>query len=162
MKPTSLPLTPECRLIDEIDFRGNIVCHAWYPHIKTDAGKTDSLGCLILSEIVYWYRGPDVVENGKVIGRKRKFDADLLQKSYDDFVEQFGFTKTQVKDAIDRLVKAGLIEREWRTIKVRGRSLPSVLFVRVVPDRIREISFFPTDQLAAGENPAQGASPQRK
>lgn len=161
MKTNPLPLTPDGRLIDEIDFRGNIVCHAWFSHIKTDAGKADTIGCVILSEIIYWYRGADVVENGKMIGRKRKFDADLLQKSYGDFVEQFGFTKKQVKDAFDRLQKAGLIERVWRTIKVRGMNLPNVLFIRVVPDKIRAISFFPTDQLFSGENAAQGGSPQK-
>lgn len=161
MKATPLPLTPDCRLIDEIEFRGNIVCHAWYPHIKTGAGKTDAIGCLILSEIIYWYRGADVIENGKVIGRKRKFDADLLQKSYGDFVEQFGFTKKQVKDAFDRLEKAGLIQRVWRTIKVRGMSLSNALFIRVVPEKIQAISFFLTDQHVTGEKTMLAVSPQK-
>ena len=161
MKTILLPLTPDGRLIDEINFRGNIVCHAWFPHIKTNAGKTDTIGCLILSEIIYWYRGADVIENGKVIGRKRKFDADLLQKNYGDFVEQFGFTKKQVKDAFDRLEKAGLIERVWRMFKVRGMTLANVLFIRVFPEKIRAVSFFPEAQPVVEENAAPGVCPQK-
>lgn len=125
-----------------LNLQGNIIPHTWYSHIKTDSGMVDMTAIIILSEIVYWYR-PRVIrheETGAVLGYKKRFKADLLQRSYDSFAKQFGFTKRQVSDAIKRLEKKGLIRREFRTIDMGGIVASNVLFIDVDADKVTEIT----------------------
>jgi len=156
-----LPLTADGESIDQIEFRGNIIPHPWCDHLKTNAGKTDGTGCILLSEIVYWYRGSDVTEDGKVVGRKRKFHGDLLQLSYDAFGDRFGFTKNQVRAAMARLEANGVIKRVFRTIVVRGTPVSNVLFIQILPDKIREISFFRDETPPSREKSREGGSQKK-
>lgn len=130
------------RIIGEMNFEGNIIPHEWYKHIRFKNGKIDLNAIIILSEIVYWHR-PTLVKDevsGEVIGYKKKFKADLLQRSYDSFAEQFGFTKRQASDAIKRLEDAGLLEREFRNIFVNGMAISNVLYIRLNATEVVDIT----------------------
>lgn len=135
-------------LIGAVNLQGNIIPHTWYSHIRTESGMVDITGVIILSEIVYWYR-PRIIrdeETGAIIGYQKRFKSDLLQRSYDSFAKQFGFTKRQVSDAIKRLENNGLVKRVFRNITVNGISMSNVLFIDVNPIRIAEITnSLPTD-----------------
>ena len=140
------PMTPETKAIDEMAWRGNVTPSEWYhwlkyPPDKKGRRKTDAVACMILSEIVYWYRGSEVLKDGGVLPgvRSRKFDGDVLQKSYNDLAEKFGLGKRHIQKAILRLEAAGLIQRELRNITVKGKPISNVLYLRIFPDRIREI-----------------------
>ena len=134
------------KVVDEIgkmNFEGNIIPHSWYKSILKESNKPDTIGIIILSDIVYWYR-PTVVRDeatGSILKVKKKFKADKLQRSYDQLSEQFGFSKRQVRDAIYRLKKLGLIEIELRNLKVNGRDLNNVLYLEPVPERISNITY---------------------
>ena len=125
-----------------INLEGNIIPHAWYQHFKMPNGKPDLNSMIILSEIVYWYRPTTLRDEntGKVTGIKKRFKADLLQRSYDSFAEQFGLTKRQVKEAIDRLCAHGVIWREFRTLKV-DIVLNNVLYIGINPKLLCDVSF---------------------
>ena len=125
-----------------INLEGNIIPHAWYQHFKMPNGKPDLNSMIILSEIVYWYRPTTLRDEntGKVTGIKKRFKADLLQRSYDGFAEQFGLTKRQVKEAIDRLCVHGVIWREFRTLKA-DIVLNNVLYIGINPKLLCDVSF---------------------
>jgi hypothetical protein len=151
-----LPRTAEVIIIDEqVKFDGNIVPHAWLHNITDPKGRADVIACMVLAEIVYWYRGADVVENGKVIGRKRKFDGDYLQKSYGDLAAKLNLTKGQVTDAIVRLEKRNLIKREFRTLILRGIKTSNVLFVRLFAWQVCHISNMPTEKVTDPDNESE-------
>lgn len=142
--PQKSNLTSEVSQIGEMHFEGNVIPHAWFQHIKFENGNVDLISITLLSEIVYWYR-PTYVrdeQTGKIISIKKKFKADALQKSKQALADQFGLTERQVKDSLSRLEKLGIITREYRIITLAdGLKLANVLFIKIHPSRIREISF---------------------
>lgn len=125
---------PTVDAIGTFNFEGNIIPVNWFSTFKLANGKPDVNAIIILSEIVYWHR-PSVVRNeetGQVIGIKKKFKADLLQRSYASFSDQFGLTKIQVRDALDRLENFGVIKKHFRTIVVNNTKLNNVLFIDLI------------------------------
>lgn len=130
------------RIIGEMNFEGNIIPHEWYKHIRFKNNKVDLNAIIILSEIVYWHR-PTLVKDegsGQILGYKKKFKADLLQRSYDSFAEQFGLSKRQASDAIKRLEGLGLLEREFRNIFVGGMAISNVLYIKLNAPRVVELT----------------------
>lgn len=122
----------------------NMIPDTWYKVIRYDSGKTNTNACLILSEIVYWYR-PKVEKDkntGQLLPWQKKFDSDLLQKSYQELADKFGLTKRQVTDAVVFLEHMGLVRREFRNmITQNGLALGNVLFIDLNVDRLIEVTF---------------------
>ncbi|SFE24860.1 hypothetical protein SAMN04324257_01089 [Thermoanaerobacter thermohydrosulfuricus] len=130
--------------VTQIDFQGNITPQNWYKYIKTDAGKPDPIAVSLLADIVYWYKATEFRDEvtGEVIGYKKKFKGDKLQKSYEQFANQFGYSKVQVKRALKRLEKQGLITLEFRNITTKtGLKLTNVMYIEPIPEKIREITY---------------------
>ncbi len=145
MPTTSLPTTtPVVDAISRMHFSGNIIPHEWFKQVRLPGGNPDAIGCIILSEIVYWYRSSEEIdeETGRVTDRHKRFRADKLQRSSQGFAAKFGFTKRQVIDALNRLEDAGYITKELRTIKTDdGTTMSNVCFVEPVVAKIEAISF---------------------
>ena len=139
-----MAITETVMEIGKINFQGNILPPSWFIHLKRDSGKPNAIAAVLLSEIVYWYR-PSVIRDeatGQIVEYRKKFKADLLQRSYDSFAEQFGFTKRQVKDALKFLQDKGIIQLIFRHITTAdGRKIPNVLFIDINPERVQEISY---------------------
>lgn len=89
----------------EMNISGNVTPVNWYKTILRENSKPYLLAICVLSEIVYWYRPVEVRDehSGMTIGYRKKFREDLLQKTYNDFAEQFGESRRSVKAAFDRL-----------------------------------------------------------
>lgn len=149
--------------ISEMEFQGNIIPTKWMKNITFANKKPHVVAVVILSEIVYWYRMSLVRnENGKIIKAKKKFKADKLQRSYQSFVDQFGFTKRQVKDAIQFLVDYGILVREFRHIKTEtGLTIPNVMFVEPVIDMIQKITYEEVDLFTLKESEEMVSSPDQ-
>ena len=129
--------------IGKIVFKGNIIPVRWFKHIKFDSGKPDSLGVLLLADIIYWYRPVEVRDEntGQVVEYRKKFKEDKLQKTYEQLAAQFGFSKRQTKDALKRLERKGLITLELRNLKTdSGLFLSNVLFIEPVTEAIKKIT----------------------
>ena len=126
-----------------VDFTGDIVPTVWYSRILTDAGKPDVIAISLLSEIMYWYRPAEIRDEssiGEVI-LKKKFKSDILQLNYEQIRSKFGFSKNQARDALSRLEKAGLIERECRTVDTTRSKLGNVMFIRLDSDKLLDLTF---------------------
>jgi len=146
--------------IGQMHLEGNVIPHTWYENIRLEStGKPDLIAITLLSEIVYWYRPSYVKEeaSGRLLGMKKKFKADALQRSYDSFVEQFGFSKKQVREAMDRLEKLGIISRDFRTVQSNGTSLSNVLYIDLNIGLLEGITFMGNRVLPVK---VTGSSPQ--
>lgn len=141
---TKNSVTQEVAQVGAINFGpGNLIPNTWYKHLKLDSGKVNLPAVTILSEIVWWYR-PKVERDeatGLNSGNYRKFKGDKLQMTYAKLGEKFGLTKKQCGDACRWLQKKGLITLESRTVLTQeGLTIPHVLFIGVVPEKIAAIS----------------------
>jgi hypothetical protein len=129
--------------IGEINFRGNVIPHNWFGHLRRENGKANLNATVILSEIVYWYR-PTVVKDeatGEVLEERKKFKADKLQRNYQSFADQFGLTKRQAKAAIKFLVDKGVITIEFRHLTTpQGTKLFNVLYLEPVIGKLKFIT----------------------
>ncbi len=163
--PTASPptTTPVVDAISRIHFSGNILPHTWFQKIRLPGGHPDSIACILLSEIVYWYRSKEVAdeESGRLIGWHKRFRADKLQRSSQAFATKFGYTKRQVIDALNRLEEGGYITKELRTIKTDdGTTMANVCFIEPVVAKIEAITFLATTE-EQGNDEADDADPLR-
>ncbi|WP_441372986.1 hypothetical protein [Acinetobacter lwoffii] len=128
--------------VGSVHLEGNVLPTNWFNSFRLENGKPDVNAVILLSEIVYWHR-PTVVrdeDTGQVIRIKKKFKADLLQRSYQSFSDQFGFSKQQVKEALDRLEKFGVIKRHFRTIEANNQKYNNVLFIELITPVLFEVT----------------------
>ena len=127
--------------IGGIHFEGHLIPHEWYEYLKTGNGTPYLNAMHILADVIYWYRPVTVIDEhtGKLLGYRQKFKADKLQRSYDYYVNRMGFTKGQVKSAVDYLVREGYLTREFRTIIVNDVKLANVMFLEPAAEAIRRI-----------------------
>lgn len=127
----------------QIQLTGNVIPQIWYRTITKDNGKPHLLAIAILSDIVYWYRPIEIRDEGTghITGYRKKFKADILQRSYDHFSELFGESKRSVTDAVIRLEALGVIKRVLRTIDVAGMKYNNVLFIDLFPERLYELTY---------------------
>ncbi len=124
----------------KFNIKGNIVDRDWFKNLTYKNGKPNMNAIIILSEIVYWYR-PKVVKCGNIYKLKKKFNADMLQKSYQDLADKFNLSKRQVKSACDFLKEKGLIDIEFRDIvTTKGKKLNNVMYIALNPEKLFEIS----------------------
>ena len=134
------------RVVDEIskiNFSGNVIPQNWFKHIRFDDNKPDTVAIILLADIIYWYRHTEIRDeiSGLTIGYRKKFKADKLQKNYSAMAEQYGFTKRQVQDAMNRLKSKGIIIIELRTVTTTtGSRLGNVVFIEPVADVINKLT----------------------
>lgn len=126
-----------------LNFSGNIIPQAWYKTIIKDSGKPHLTAIVILADIVYWYRPSEIrsEETGQIVALRKKFKADLLQRSYQQIAEQFGISKKEATNSIIFLEKMGVIKRVFRTININGISINNVLFIELNVKRLQEITY---------------------
>ena len=98
----------------------------WNKHIiKPTTGKPYLLAIVILSDLVYWHRPTEVRDErtGEVIGWRKKFHGEMLQKSYQEYANKYGESKKTIKLAFDQLVAVGVIKRYFYNIRVIANAL---------------------------------------
>lgn len=135
--------------IGEMHLTGNVVPSIWCKRICYKNGKPNLNAILILSDIVYWYRPTERRDEatGQVLRHDKKFSADLLQRNYKDFAEQFGLSRKQVKESLDLLEELGIIYRELRNLTLKSQTINNVLYIGLNADRLRQITFDEDDTL---------------
>lgn len=135
-----------------VQITGNIISLEWFKHLRLKNGKTDNIAIVILSDIVYWYRPIEVRDEktGALIGYRKKFAADKLQREYDGFADLYGYTKDQARDALKRLESIGLIDLELRHPVIDGVKYGNLLYIGLNVDKLIAISTPLSDSLPIG------------
>lgn len=143
--------------MNQLNIQGNIIPHAWFLKITFEKSKKpDLLSMIILADILYWYRPIEVRDEktGSLIGLKKKFKRDMLQRSIQSFAKQLGVSRRQVSDALRRLSEKKLIIKELREISTPMGKLGNVLFLA---PKIENIAKLQTD-IPLMQSNAQGSS----
>jgi len=119
---------------------GHIIPHSWYKTITLDStGCPDYIAMSILAEVLDWYKPTEIFDDaGNHIGWETKFNGDALQKSYSQLSSKLGWSKRQIKEAIDRLVKKKLLIREFRSVMAQGVLLSNVVYLIPIPKEIQK------------------------
>jgi len=132
-----------CSEMKSFRLEGDIIPVSWYENIRKGKNKPDLEACLILANILYWYRPTEIRDetSERVVEYKQKFKGDKLQKSYQQYADFLGIPKSSVKRAIDNLVKLKLITREFRNIDTeQGIRVANVMYLEPILWEITEIT----------------------
>lgn len=86
--------------MDRVGITGNVIPQSWYEEILRDNGKPYLLAIILLADIVYWYRPVEDRDesSGYVVGLRKIFKGDLLQKTYEDYAIRYGESRFQQID----------------------------------------------------------------
>lgn len=133
-------------IVDEnarLNISGNIIPQAWYQTVVRESGKPNLTAIVILADIVYWYKPAEIRDEstGQVVALKKKFKADLLQRSYQQISEQFGISKKEATNAVIFLEKLGVVKRVFRTITINGLVINNVLYLELIVSRLRGLTY---------------------
>ena len=128
----------------QLNISGNIIPQAWYKSIVRENGKPHLTAIVILADIVYWYKPTEIRDegSGQLVALKKKFKADLLQRSYQQIADEFGISKKEATNAIIFLEKLGVIQRVFRNLVVNGITVTNVLFIELKVERLKELTYF--------------------
>ena len=136
----------------EINITGNVIPLSWHKTIVRENGKPYLLAITLLADIVYWYRPVEVRDEatGNIIGWRKRFRSDYLQKTYEQYSEFYGESKRSIKAALDRLEEIGVIKKILRHVSLsNGTRIPNVMYIALNADKLREITFLREDRDAA-------------
>lgn len=144
-----------CEQLKKVSFSGNVIPQIWYKvFVKKELKypKPHLLAINILSDIVYWYRPSEIRDEstGQILGYKKKFSSDMLQRSYNQFAELFGCSCGQAKEAIVFLEKLGVINRIFRDLIINGVACNNVLFINLDVKCLKELTY-PTEEKSSAE-----------
>ena len=134
---------PAVDRMSRLQITGNVVPVAWFKTIRKETGNPNLTAIMILADIVYWYRPVEVRDEvtGQLIGLKKRFSADLLQRNYQQMADQFGLTKRDATNAVVELEKLGVIRRVFRTIERGGHLVSNVLFLDLDVDVLERLTY---------------------
>lgn len=132
-------------IVGSIRFAGNLVPHSWYQHIRyvNKRGEfVDPWAALILADIVYWYRPTEVRDEttGEVIGYRKKFADNKLQRSPSAFSKLLGCSAKVIRASLALLEKLGLIDIELRSKATSYGKIPNLMFIGLNALKIKEIT----------------------
>lgn len=128
-----------------VNFSGNIIPAAWYKTVVRPNGKAHLMAINILADIVYWYRPAEIRDEatGYIIGIRKKFRSDILQKSYQYYIDLFGASRGNVKSAFDLLEDLGVIRRELRDkVGANGTTqATNIMFIHLNTEVLKALTF---------------------
>lgn len=150
--------------LSRLQITGNVIPAAWYRTIRKETGKPYLNAIVILSDIVYWYRAAEIRDegSGQLLGYRKRFKADLLQRSYQQMADQFGISKRDATNAVVALEKLGVITRVFRTLELNGQTVPNVLFLELHVDVLERLTFPENDWEAEKESGIMKDTSERK
>lgn len=139
---------PTVDAIGRMNFlEGSYVPHTWLKHLTYSNKRgtyTHHLAVLLLADIVYWYR-PTVIKDehsGELLGWKKKFAGDQLQRSYDAIAAHLGATYKQAREAVLFLKDIGLITAELRNFTTKtGLFVANALYLEPVAEQISMLQY---------------------
>ena len=125
---------------------GNLIVDSWFDHFRYPGSqKPNPVAPIILGEIVSWYRPYDVKDEttGMRLPPRKRFQGEALQLRYLAMSNKFGFSKKQIREAMDLLEESGVISTRLETIDTPQGRWGNVMFVSLNVNKLEEISFSP-------------------
>ena len=132
------------RIVDEMaemNLVGNVIPNTWFYTFRDEKGNINATALLVLSEIVYWYR-PKIERTDYGERYVKKFSADLVQKSYRELCDKFGFSRATMQRHLVYLEEFGVINRVFRTVKSnKDTKLNNVMYISLNVERLKELTY---------------------
>lgn len=128
----------------KLHISGNVIPISWFSHIKRKNNKPHTTAIILLSDIVYWHRPVEIRNEttGELLGYRKKFIADKLQRSYKSFADLYGYTKDQVRDALQFLANdIEVIILEFRHPVIKGKKFGNVLYIELNVKKLKELTY---------------------
>lgn len=135
---------PAVDQVGRMSIVGNVVPASWFKTILTDSGKPYYLAIMILSDIVYWYRPTEIRDErtGQLLGWKKKFHNDMLQRNYAEYAKLMGESERTIIRAVAQLEQLGVVIRHRKDLTLQGGMVVrNVLFLELKPERLYELTF---------------------
>lgn len=131
--------------VGQLHFSGNITHHSWWQHIRYSNKRgdfTDPWAVNILADIVYWYRPVEIrdEQTGHLLGYRKKFSEDKLQRSPEAFSELFCCSVKVVREALKLLEQLNLIDIELRAVRTDWGVIPTAMFIGLNSDKLKQIT----------------------
>lgn len=132
--------TPQTEAISRIDTSGNMIPVNWYKTIQKQESKSGKiarkphlLAINILADIVYWHKNTVIRDEitAEIIEIRKRFAADLLQRSYASIVNMFGCSDKDAREAVAFLESLGLITRVFRNLSTPNGIMPNVMYINI-------------------------------
>lgn len=123
---------------------GDVKPRIWQRTIVNENGKPQRLAMDMLAEIVYWYKPVEVRDErtGEVLGWKKKFAGEMLQKDYNYFVENYYESEKTISRALAFLENLGVIKRHRKSIRLKSGTIAhNVLFIELIYDKLYELTY---------------------
>ena len=139
----------------KLNYTGNVKPLSWHKTIVNEKGKPQRLAMDILADICYWYKPTEIRDetSGQVIGWKKRFAADMLQRSYSDLMDFYCEEKKTVIRAVVFLEELGVIKRVFRKLKYKnGMTANNVMFIDLNYERLYELTFPEEDEKTDKDN----------
>lgn len=129
--------------MSRLQISGNVIPVTWYKTIRKETGKPNLNAIIILADVVYWYRPSEIRDEstGQLVGLKKKFHSDILQRSYQQIADQFGISKRDATNAVIELEKMGVIRRVFRTLEIGGQLVPNILFLDLDVEVLERLTY---------------------
>lgn len=130
--------------VAKLNITGNVIPLTWFQTMTGESGKPMLLAIDLLADIVYWYRPQEVRDEGSgdLMGYRKKFKADYLQRSYRQIEERFGVTRKQARTALDFLCDKGVIRKHLREeVTGEGMKLFNCMYLELVPEVLVKLTF---------------------
>ena len=140
-------LTSGNQMVDDMgmmNISGNVIPQIWYSTITRENGKPYLLAITLLADITYWYRPTEVrdEQSGQVVGWRKRFKGQLLQKTYQQYADLYGESKRSVKAALDRLEELGVITKEFHDVPCEnGMMLYNLMYIALNTDVLHELTY---------------------
>ncbi|PRX18111.1 hypothetical protein BX659_14617 [Orenia metallireducens] len=129
--------------IEQLNITGNVIPPTWLENLRTKSGKPRFRSAWILSDLVYWYRPKEIRDprTNMVISYEQKFKADKLQRGKAYYAEQLNCSEKTIQREYDYLEDEGLIEVEYRNIRVNGKPYNNVPYIDINVEAIRKLTY---------------------
>lgn len=130
--------------IGQMNIQGNMIPQIWYRTVLTDKGKPYYLAIAILSDCVYWYKPREIRDErtGYVIGWKKRFQSDFLQRNTKELTTMYGENIRTIQRALLSLENLGVIKRHYRNIKLEnGGFISNAQFIELIPGKLHAITY---------------------
>lgn len=128
--------------MSRLNISGNVIPHSWMKTVTMESGKPDTKAIMLLADIVYWYRPSEVrAESGELVGYKKRFQADLLQRSYSQIEQVFGFTKKEAQRALQTLERLDVVHKIFRTENIGGTRHNNIMYLSLNVEALERLTY---------------------
>ena len=128
----------------QINFFGNVIDYTWLDHPAFDDETNKGLMLIVFAELYFLHTPSPRTDpfSHCETRRAKKFDGDVMYKSYRLWSQKTGLSLDQLRRALTALAKAGLINK-WRApvYDRMGEPTNNKILIELIFDKVLEVTY---------------------